>query len=135
MGTVNSRAWKLSASARWNESGGSGGAGSTAAELQYEKMGDAVRRSMLVGMTVAAIAWCALTLASGSHSTAYEKAPDDSLSEQERFEIIAYCTPPADHMSVERFREMAECGFTAGIPAEKSYDIDQPCRLCLPHDV
>jgi hypothetical protein len=40
----------------------------------------------------------------------------------ERLDIIAYCMPPAAKLSVAHFREMAECGFTAGIPVEQNYD-------------
>ena len=57
------------------------------------------------------------------------KAATNPATEPERVEIIAYCTPPADTMSVELFREMGECGFTAGIPAEKSYDTETVAKM------
>ncbi len=79
---------------------------------------------MFMGRTVAAIAGCAFFSALGWCATVRAGDADDPHVERERFEIIAYCTPPADQMSVERFREMAECGFTAGIPAERSHDLD-----------
>jgi len=50
-------------------------------------------------------------------------------AEPERLDIIAYCTPPADTMSLERFREMVVCGFTAGIPVEKTYDTETAAKM------
>ncbi len=52
---------------------------------------------------------------------------NESLSQSEvpeQLAIIAYCTPTAEQMSVERFKEMVEAGFSAGIPAERNHDID-----------
>lgn len=39
----------------------------------------------------------------------------------ERFDIIGCCIPPANELSVARFREMAECGLTAGLMTQ-GYD-------------
>ncbi|MFA9479535.1 hypothetical protein ACERK3_14695 [Phycisphaerales bacterium AB-hyl4] len=55
--------------------------------------------------------------------------PDASSATPEQLDIIAYCTPPIDQMSVERFREMVECGFTAGIPAERIYDMESTDKM------
>jgi hypothetical protein len=44
-----------------------------------------------------------------------------AASAGERFDIVGLCIPPANEMSVARFREMAECGLTAGMMAQ-AYD-------------
>jgi hypothetical protein len=43
----------------------------------------------------------------------------------ERFEIVGLCIPPAHELSVARFREMAECGLTAGV---MSWGYDEAAR-------
>ena len=49
---------------------------------------------------------------------------NQAAGEEARMEIIAYCTPTEAHMTVTRFEEMIEAGFTAGIPAERNHDLE-----------